>query len=354
MTQHTPTRFQLADGYSFTRIVNGCWQLAAGHSERRRGREQLLSELEELADAGLTTFDCADIYTGVEELLGELRRRLLARDVAIEIHTKFVPDRSELPEMSRRYVEKIIHRSINRLGVERLDLVQYHWWDWGVPGWIDTALHLDELRRQGKIGRLGMTNTDVVHLAEIIDAGVPIATNQVQYSLLDRRPDNGMIAFCREQGIELLCYGTLAGGFLTDRYLGAADPGPALGNRSLIKYRLIIDEFGGWDDFQHLLVLLSRIAAAHGTSVASVASRWVLDREPVAAVILGTSGSHHLRDTLQLDSMELERADRDALASFLWDRPGPPGDVYSVERQWDGPHASIMWTDLNAGRGADD
>ncbi len=348
MTQRAPTRFKLADGYSFTRVINGCWQLAVGHSQTRHDRETLLGELEQLARAGFTTFDCADIYTGVEELLGELKRRLAPQGIDIEIHTKFVPDRALLTEVNGRYVEEIIHRSLNRLGVEQLDLVQYHWWDWSVPGWIDTALHLDELRREGKIGRLGMTNTDVPHVAEILEAGVPLVSNQVQYSVLDRRPDNGMVDFCAEQGIELLCYGTLAGGFLTERWLGAPDPEAPLDNRSLVKYRLIIDEFGGWDAFQQLLHTLDRVARRHETSIANVATRWVLDRPSVGAAIIGARGSRHLESNLLIDAVELDSDDRAAIDAELFDRSGPPGDVYSVERRWDGPHARIMWTDLNS------
>jgi aryl-alcohol dehydrogenase-like predicted oxidoreductase len=347
MTSHAPTRFQLADGYSFTRLINGCWQLAEGHAPQRPGREELLAGLEELARAGFTTFDCADIYTGVEELLGELRRRLSPEGVEIEIHTKFVPDRGMLAGISRRYVREIIHRSLARLGVDRLDLVQYHWWDWHVPGWIDVALWLDELRRQGDIGRLGMTNTDVVHLAEILEAGVPIVTNQVQYSLLDRRPENGLSAFCREQGIELLCYGTLAGGFLTERWLGAAEPAAPLANRSLVKYRLIVEELGGWPELQLLLATLAAIAARHDASVANVATRWVLDRPAVGAVVVGTAGSAHLEDNLRLFDLELDDADRRTLGRLLTENPGPPGDVYSMERDWNGPHAAILRTELN-------
>ncbi len=348
MTRHAATRFQLADGYSFTRVINGCWQLAVGHSQTHRDRESLLGELEQLARAGLTTFDCADIYTGVEELLGELKRRLAPQGIDIEVHTKFVPDRAALPDVDRHYVEEIIHRSLNRLGVEQLDLVQYHWWDWTVPGWIDTALYLDELRRQGKIGRLGMTNTDVAHVARVLDAGVPLVSNQVQYSVLDRRPDNGMTDFCADQGIELLCYGTLAGGFLTERWLGAPNPDQPLENRSLVKYRLIIDEFGGWSAFQQLLRTLDGIAHKHGTSIANVATRWVLDRPSVGAAIIGVRGSHHLTSNLRVDDLELDADDRDAIDAELLDRSGPPGDVYSVERRWEGPHARVMWTDINS------
>ena len=347
MTPHAPTRFQLADGYSFARLINGCWQLAAGHSGHRPGNEELLGGLEELARAGFTTFDCADIYSGVEELLGELRRRLSPEGVDIEIHTKFVPDRGALRGISRRYVREIVHRSLQRLGVDRLDLVQYHWWDWEVPGWIDVALWLDELRRQGDIGRLGMTNTDVVHLAEILEAGVPIVTNQVQYSLLDRRPDNGLAAFCREQGVELLCYGALAGGFLSARWLGSPEPTAPLANRSLVKYRLIVDELGGWRELQTLLATLGAIAERHEVSLANVAARWVLDRPAVGAIIVGAGGAAHLEENLRLFDLELDDEDQRALGRLLAERPGPPGDVYSLERDWSGPHAAILRTELN-------
>ena len=258
-----------------------------------------------------------------------------------------MPDRSALESVNKRYVENIINRSLQRLGTERLDLVQYHWWDFSIPGWIDTALWLDELRREGKIARIGMTNTDVVHLAEILDAGVPVATNQVQYSLLDRRPEHGLTDFCREQGIQLLCYGTLAGGFLSQRYLGAPKPTGALPNRSLTKYGLIIEEAGGWEAFQSLLALLDRIARRHDLTIANVATRWVLDQPAVAAAIIGTTGNRHLENNLRTFSLQLDSEDRAQIAAALASRPGPLGDAYSLERDWESAHARIMWTDLN-------
>lgn len=347
MTPHRPALHRLDDGYTFCRVVNGCWQLAAGHSARRLDSERVLSGLERLARAGFVTFDCADIYTGVEELLGELRRRLALAGIDIGIHTKFVPDRSALASLSRRDVERTVHRSLRRLGVERLDLVQFHWWDWSVPGWAEAALWLDELRRRGDIARLGVTNTDTVRLAEILDAGVPIVTAQVQYSLLDRRPENGLAQLCRRRGVALLCYGSLAGGFLSETWLDRPPPAPPLANRSLEKYRLMIDEAGGWKPFQHLLARLDRIARRHGATVANVASRWVLDRPAVGAVILGATGDRHLDENRRLFEMELGAAELGELESYLGEHPGPPGDVYSVERQWRGPHARLLRTDLN-------
>jgi len=347
ITTSAPARFSLLDGYDFPRLINGGWQLSTGHAHRALDNERVLQELEELVRAGFTAFDCADIYGGVEELLGELRRRLGPTGLGIQVHTKFVPDRSALASVNKRYVERIIHRSLQRLGTERLDLVQYHWWDFGIPGWIDAALWLDDLRRAGKIARIGMTNTDVAHLAEILEAGVPVATNQVQYSLLDRRPEHGLADFGRDQGVQLLCYGTLAGGFLTRRYLGADQPRAPLPNRSLTKYGLIIEEFGGWEALQSLLATLDQIARRHDSTIANVATRWVLDQPAVAASVIGITGSEHLESNLRTFALQLDAEDRERIAAALAGRPGPLGDAYSLERDWESAHARIMWTDLN-------
>ncbi|MDX1389778.1 MAG: aldo/keto reductase, partial [Acidobacteriota bacterium] len=189
-------RYELAPGYTVPRIVAGGWQLSRSHRGTTLDVEAAVGELRKLVDAGIDTFDCGDIYTGVERLLGRLRQV----SPRIRIHTKLVPDRDDLAALDKRIVERIVDRSLRRLGVERLDMVQLHWWDYGVPGYVETAVWLDELRRGGKIHLLGVTNFDVVHLGEIIEAGVPIVSNQVQYSLLDHRPERGTVGFCREHG----------------------------------------------------------------------------------------------------------------------------------------------------------
>ncbi|NDE02793.1 MAG: hypothetical protein EBZ91_13900 [Gammaproteobacteria bacterium] len=126
----------------------------------------------------------------------------------------------------------------------------------------------------------------------MVEGGVPVVSHQVQYSLLDERPRGAMAEYCAAQGIGLLCYGTVAGGFLSNAWLGREAP-VELGNRSLTKYRLIIDEFGGWDMFQQLLELLQRVALRHGADIASVATRLVLDRPGVAAAIVGATNTAH-------------------------------------------------------------
>ncbi|MEZ5332795.1 MAG: aldo/keto reductase [Thermoanaerobaculia bacterium] len=337
-----PERIELAPGYSIARVIVGCWQLAAGHGGRWE-RATVLRELEALVDAGYTTFDCADIYTGVEELLGELVRRVGSD--RIQVHTKYVPDRSSLADLRAADVRAAIDRSLARLGVDRLDLVQLHWWDWTVPGWSGTAATLESLRREGKIRCLGVTNTDVEHLRAILDDGVEVVANQVQYSLLDRRPEHGMRALCAARGLRLLCYGSLAGGFLGERWRGAPPPAEPLANRSLVKYRLIVEEVGGWDALQALLERLAEVAARRGVGPAAAAVRWVLDRPAVGAVIVGAGLRTRLDEMEGLWSLHWSDEERSTVDAAI---PGsPPGDVFDLERVPGGRHTGILRTELH-------
>ena len=338
--------FELGPGYRISRVINGGWQLSDGHGEGGYDRQAALEDLLQLVESGLTTFDCADIYVGVEELLGDLARSL-ADETPLQIHTKFVPNRSDLASLRRADVESSIDRSLRRLGVERLDLVQFHWWDYGVPGYLEAAGWLAEQQRAGKIRLLGATNFDTARLQEFLDAGIPMVTNQLQYSLLDRRPAPVMVDQCQASGVHLLCYGVVAGGFLSSRWVGMPDPREAVANRSLTKYRLIIEEFGGWSLFQELLATLSRIARRHSVSLANVATRWVLDRPQVAGVIIGARSAAHLQDNLRVFDFQLDQADEDALQDVLARSTGPVGEPFELERLPGGAHANIMKTDLN-------
>ena len=342
-------RFELAPGYSISRLVNGGWQLSAGHSPGSLDRRAVIADLRRLVDVGLTTFDCADIYLGVEELLGELVRDLKMSSVSeeLQVHTKFVPDRSDLGTVDRQGVGRIIDRSLDRLGVERLDLVQFHWWDYAVPRYVEVAGWLVDLQRAGKIRLLGTTNFDTRRLRELVDSGFPVVAHQAQYSVLDRRPEAAMVDFCRENEIQLLCYGSVAGGFLSARYLGLPEPEESMPNRSLRKYKLIIDEFGSWELFQDLLKALAEIGRKYRVSPTTVAVRWVLERPQVAAVLLGTRNATHLEQNLQVCEFRLTDADQKALREILSKAAGPTGEPFALEREPGGPHAVIMMTDLN-------
>ena len=280
-------RVALAPAYSISRIIKGGWHLAGGHGQV--DDMQAVDDMAAFVEAGVTTFDCADHYTGVEELIGRFRRQRPDLASSLQVQTKFVPDLEVLPNITRDYITRIIDRSLRRLSVERLDLLQFFWWDFRIPGAIDTALVLKDLQDAGKIAHLGVTNFSVAQLSPMMEAGVGFVANQVQYSLLDRRPERKMVAYNALVGMQILTYGQLAGGFLSETWLGVPEPVEPHPNRSLVKYKLIIDDFGGWTAFQTLLRTLKSIGEKHGVGVGEVAVRWVLDRPGVAACIVGAT-----------------------------------------------------------------
>ena len=338
-------RITLAPGYDIARIIKGGWHLAGGHGPV--SPDQAVVDMAAFVEAGITTFDCADIYTGVEELIGRFRAARPDFAARLQVHTKFVPDLGDLAHVDRAYVTRVIDRSLARLGVDRLDIVQFHWWDYAVPGYVAAAMVLDDLRRAGKIRLVGATNFDAPRLGEIITAGVPVATHQVQYSVLDRRPAGTMADLAATHGVRFLCYGTVAGGFLSERWVGVPAPDLAsLTNRSLVKYRLIIDEFGGWDRFQALLATLARVGARHGCDIATVATRVVLDWPHVAAAIVGATNAAHVASHQRVAGLHLDDQDRAAIDAAMGDS-GATGEVYALERDRHGPHGRIMKYDLS-------
>src|SRR5688572_29703303 len=136
-------------------------------------------------------------------------------------------------------------------------------------------------------------------LAAIAGHGIRVVSNQVQYSLVDRRPEARMAAFCRDHEITLLAYGTLLGGLMSEKYLGRPEPRrPELDTASLQKYKNMIDAWGGWALFQELLAVLKGIADKHRVGIANVGVRYVLYRPAVAGVIVGVrlGVAQHIED----------------------------------------------------------
>lgn len=342
--------FDLGADYRISRIIKGGWQLAEGHGALVSADP--LGDMQAFVALGIYTFDCADIYTGVESLIGDFlaASKTAGQSASVKVHTKYVPDINDLESLRRGDVERIVDRSLRRLGLERLHMVQFHWWDTAVPGYLETAGWLQGLQQAGKIDRLSLTNFNTDTTREIIEAGIGLTTTQVQYSLLDPRPEKGLVSLCAKHGMHLLCYGTLAGGFLSDRWLGLEDPlahGASLENRSLVKYRLMIEEIGGWDCFQSLLQTLGRIGRRHGVSIAAVASRWVLEQAQVAAVIIGARNANHLERYAELFRFQLSEVDHEHINAIRSQMQVPAMDVFDLERDISGRHGRIMKYNLN-------
>ena len=207
-----PERFELTPGYTIARIENGTWQLSSGHTIH--GRVDLADvnlAFHELVARGFTTFDTGDIYNGSEQVIGDFVRELKAGRGAvgaddIQIHTKYVPDIDTLAQTDFHAVEQIVDRSLRRLDRDVLDMVQFHWWDYDVPGCVDVAGYLTDLRAKGKIRNVSVTNFDTDHLAELVEAGIPVVSMQAQYSVFDRRVERRMRDYCLAHGVAQLLH----------------------------------------------------------------------------------------------------------------------------------------------------
>ena len=314
------SRFQFTADLSICRILNGMWQVAGAHGSIEPARA--VAEMFAYHDAGFTTWDLADHYGPAEEFIGEFRREFARRHGAqrlseIQAFTKWVPRPGRI---TRRMVDDAIGRSLSRMGVECLDLLQFHWWDYDDASYLDALKHLADLRREGKIRYLALTNFDTERLRIITDAGIRIVSNQVQYSLVDRRPEAAMAALCRDHGITLLTYGTVLGGLLSEKYLGRPKPHRGeLNTASLQKYSEMIDAWGGWALFQELLGALKPIGDKHHVSLADVGIRYILDRPAVAGVIVGTrlGVAEHIADNAREFGFALDAEDRASIDAVL-------------------------------------
>jgi len=302
------------------RILNGMWQVSGAHG--RIDPTAAIKNMFDYLDAGFTTWDLADHYGPAEDFIGEFRRQLAATRGAetltgIPAFTKWVPRPGR---MTRRIVEDNIARSLRRMGVETLDLLQFHWWEYDDSAYLDALTFLAELRDEGKIRHLALTNFDTAHLKIISEHGIRVVSNQVQYSLIDRRPEVRMVPFCQEHAIQLLTYGTVCGGLLAEKYLGQPEPGyGVLNTASLQKYKQMIDTWGGWGLFQELLRVLKQIGDKHRVSIANVAVRSILDRPAVAGVIVGVrlGVADHCTDNAHAFNFALDVEDQAQIQSVL-------------------------------------
>ncbi|MEC4985414.1 MAG: aldo/keto reductase [Oscillatoria sp. PMC 1068.18] len=331
------SRLQLTPDLNICRLLNGMWQVSGAHG--RINPKQAIPKMFDYLDAGLTTWDLADHYGPAEDFIGEFRRQLAATRGEealgqIQTFTKWVP---RPMKMTKKLVEENIDISRQRMGVESLDLMQFHWWEYQDPNYLDALKFMAELQEEGKIKHLALTNFDTEHLQIITEAGIKIVSNQVQFSLIDRRPLVKMSAYCQENGIKLLAYGTLCGSLLTEKYLGEKEPGRfGLKTASLQKYKNMVDGWGGWNLCQELLAVVKEIADKYSVSMANVAVRWVLEQPAVAGAIVGArlGIAQHIEDNLKVFNFELDEEDYakldnvEAKSRNLFELIGDCGDEY--------------------------
>ena len=219
-----PARFELAPGLSISRIVTGLWQIA----DMERSGAPLDAELAstamlDYARAGFDSFDMADHYGSAELISGRFLKRVAAGEAPAP--TDPPCSRSGARHRARcrpRSCAPVSRGAGSDCGVDAIDLLQFHWWSFDHPSYLDALNELAALKDEGLIRHIGLTNFDTAHLRVAVEHGIPIAANQVCFSLLDRRAAAEMSSFCLDHGVRLLAYGTLGGGLIARRWLGRA------------------------------------------------------------------------------------------------------------------------------------
>ncbi|KAF9267833.1 aldo-keto reductase [Marasmius fiardii PR-910] len=333
------------------RLLNGLWQLSSPAWGSASSVKQTAA-LCELMQAGLVATDMADHYGDSELIYGGFRNRLKpgVRERALAATKWCVFRRIEGP-VTPELVFNAVQERVRRIK-GRIDLLQFHWNNYEDKKYLDVLAELVKLTKTQPhlVSNIGLVNFDAEHTDEVcrhllaIVGEVGIVSNQVPFSFIDSRPLFKMIGICEMYGIKLLTYGTLCGGFLADKWVGVNSPelyGETAGlTPSQRKYYDVIMTWGSWSDFQTLLYTLKTIADKHGVDVANVATRWVLDRPSVGAVIIGTrlGVSSNVRSNLQVSSFRLDEDDNSKLeevalgsrARRFFDRMGDCGTEYRM------------------------
>ena len=320
MTLPETSRLQLTSDMSICRLPVGMWQVSGAHGsiDPAAAVESMFDYL----DFGYTTFDLADHYGPAEDFIGEFLTKLSeARGESarsgIQAFTKWCPRPGP---MTRQIVERAVDVSRRRMNCDSLDMLQFHWWDYDDGRYLDALRHLADLQSEGRIRHLALTNFDTEHLEIINDAGIRVVSNQVQFSLVDLRPQVRMTQFCEQHDVKLLTYGVVCGGLMSERFLDQPEPGPdELTTASLGKYKKMIDAWGDWSLFQELLTILKHVAEKHSASIPNVAVRSVLDRPAVAGVIIGCrlGITQHTQDNGGVFQFMLDDEDRSSIDTVL-------------------------------------
>ena len=313
------------------RILNGMWQVAGAHGQI--DSESAISDMRKYHEVGFTTWDLADIYGPAESLIGEFRRKVGKKE-KFQALTKFVPNPGP---MSNSIVTHHIEQSLKKMNTDCIDLLQFHWWDYNDDSYLDALNHLSKLQSEQKIKHLGLTNFDTERVKIMIENNFHIVSNQVQYSILDNRPEKLMVPFFEKYNLKILSYGTLLGGFFSEKYLNTDEPHRGnLTTASLQKYKNMIDEWGGWSLFQELLSVLDSIAKKHKCSIANIATRFILDKPQVAGVIIGSRLGiiNHREDNTKTFDIKLDQKDISLIKTItaksndLFEIIGDCGDEY--------------------------
>ncbi|MGH8981078.1 MAG: aldo/keto reductase family protein [Acidimicrobiales bacterium] len=294
-------------GLVVSALAYGNWITHGGQVEE----DAALSCVRAALDAGITTFDTADVYANgrAEEVLGRALEGVPRE--SLEIFTKVYWPTGMGPNdrgLSRKHIVESLHASLRRLRTDYVDLYQAHRFDFETP-LEETLRAFDDLVRQGKVHYVGVSEwtadpiADALRIADAMGFD-RIVSNQPQYSLVWRVIEAEVVPLCEQEGLGQLVWSPLAQGVLTGKY----KPGqpPPEGSRATSRDgSSFIREFLG-DDVLEPVQEFAALARAAGHTPASVALAWVLTNPNVAAAIVGASAPAQLEENVKALDIQLE------------------------------------------------
>lgn len=295
-------------------------------------------------DAGINFFDTADAYSygEAEEILGRaLRDTNIKREAAI-VATKVRSQMSREPSggptdvnnagLSRRHIIAACDDSLRRLGIDYIDLYQVHGWDICTPI-EETIRALDDLVRSGKVRYIGCSNWSARKLMKSIGISElrgweRFVSLQAYYSLVGRDLEHELLPLCHEEGLGVMVWSPLSGGFLSGKY-NRTDPTPDGARRTSFGFPPI-DEERGFDAIE----VLDDIAKERGAGTAQIALAWLLAQSGVTSVIIGANKMSQLEDNLKSPDIELTTEEAERLSTTT--APQVQYPQWMIERQNEG------------------
>jgi aryl-alcohol dehydrogenase-like predicted oxidoreductase len=308
-------------GVEVSRLILGCGNFGGiGSSPAWFGAGESEGEAHILLDAawaaGITTFDTADAYGGgrSETFIGNwLRSKGPAVREQLVLTTKTFNPMQEGADsgLSRRRIRRQIESSLQRLGVDRIDLYLPHARDPETPV-AETIAAFEELVDEGKIRAYGGSNVDTAWLREALAHGRPDWV-QNSFSLLDRGDESGVLELCAQEGLGYTPFSPLAGGWLTGKYRrGEAAPS---GSRMTLRPEPY--EHLRTDEVFDRLERFEQLAVERETTPAALTFAWLLAHPHVTAVVVGPRRPEHLRPALEALELRLSPLERETISAVF-------------------------------------
>ena len=306
-------------GTTVSELALGCMSFGSEHEwmlDEDEGRELV----ERAIELGITFFDTANVYSNgeSEEVLGDVlaeydRDRFV---VATKVYGEMDASNPNSGGLSRKAIEQELSNSLDRLGMDTVDLYQIHRWDYDTP--IEETLSaLDDAVRRGDVRHAGASSMWAHQFAESLrvserEGYERFATMQNHYNLAYREEEREMLPLCAREGIGVLTWSPLARGFLARPHESFLETtrGEFMDNHERMSERVATYYANGGDEINERA---EELAAENGVTMAQIALSWLLHQDEVDAPIIGTTSVEHLESAVEALEVDLSDSDLDYL-----------------------------------------